>query len=291
MAQIDALSGPLTLSGVDAITSVNQLVAGPIGHIRLSLPGAGEPDHRTSLGAGIITGAGIWYEPAGTVSDPLPQAAPLAPAAPLPPTTTAEPSMQPPPSSGALAVAEIEAAEGDGGPLPRRPVRPSAEGADAAPDLSHVMGVLCPQGHFIDPRTAYCAVCGAPMVEQTAVAQAGVRPVLGCLRLDDGEVAPLEIGYVIGRDPKHDPDVMAGAARPLKITDNEGVVSRRHARIALVGWDVQVIDLGSANGTFIQPPGAAERQQLTPDTPVVIGPGTVITMGRRWLRFDPPNAA
>ena len=129
------------------------------------------------------------------------------------------------------------------------------------------------------------------MGQQTAVAREGVRPVLGSLLLDDGGIAPLEIGYVIGRDPKHDPEVVAGVARPLKITDNEGVVSRRHARIALVGWDVQVIDLGSSNGTFIQPPGAAERQQLTPDTPVVIGPGTVITMGRRWLRFDPPSAA
>jgi hypothetical protein len=129
------------------------------------------------------------------------------------------------------------------------------------------------------------------MAQQTAVAREGVRPVLGSLLLDDGEVAALETGYVIGRDPKHDPDVLAGVARALKITDTEGVVSRRHARIALVGWDVQVIDLGSSNGTFIQPPGAPERQQLPPDTPVVIGPGTVIMMGRRWLRFDPPSSA
>jgi hypothetical protein len=161
------------------------------------------------------------------------------------------------------------------------------EPGDVAP--AHVLGVFCPQGHFIDPRNPYCPVCGISLAQQTVVAQEGPRPSLGSLHLDDGETVELASDFVIGRDPRHDPDVAAGQAQPLKLLDTEGVVSRRHARVALVGWDVQIIDLGSSNGTYVQPAGAMERQQLTPHVPAVIRPGTVVTMGRRWLRFEPPR--
>ncbi len=173
------------------------------------------------------------------------------------------------------------------GPDPQKP--DARQQQDAAAERSQVIGVYCPKGHFIDPRHPHCPVCGISLAQQTVVPQEGPRPSLGDLLLDDGETVPLEIDYVIGRDPKHDPDALAGLARPLKIVDAEGVVSRRHARISLVGWDVQIIDLGSSNGTFIQPPGAPERQQVTPHVPIVIRPGTVVTLGRRWLRYEPPR--
>src|SRR5262249_36990884 len=90
-----------------------------------------------------------------------------------------------------------------------------------------------------------------------------------------------------GREPQHDPEVVSGAARPLKITDSEGVVSRRHIRVALVGWEVQVVDLGSANGTFIQYPGEAEARQIAAHQPITVSPGTVVTLVRAWLRLEP----
>jgi pSer/pThr/pTyr-binding forkhead associated (FHA) protein len=105
--------------------------------------------------------------------------------------------------------------------------------------------------------------------------------------LDDGSVFHLDTDYVVGREPQHDPDVIGGSARPLRIVDAEGVVSRRHARIAVVGWDLQVIDLGSANGTFIDLPGDPQRHQLRANEPVTVGPGTQVTLGRRWFRFEP----
>jgi hypothetical protein len=86
------------------------------------------------------------------------------------------------------------------------------------------------------------------------------------LAIDDGSAFVLDMGYVLGREPQHDPEVLSGAARPLKIVDAEGVVSRRHVRVALVGWDIQVMDLGSANGTFVQFPGDPQVQQLTAST-------------------------
>ncbi len=61
---------------------------------------------------------------------------------------------------------------------------------------------------------------------------------------------------------------------------------RRHLRVALVGWDVQVMDLGSANGTSVGLPGDPQAQQLAPNQPVLIRPGAQVTMGRRWLRYE-----
>ena len=83
-------------------------------------------------------------------------------------------------------------------------------------------------------------------------------------------------------DNTHD----AAFTHTVRITDPDGVVSRRHLRVALVGWNVEVVDLGSANGTFVALPGDQERHQLAPNQPFVVRPGTQVTMGRRWFRYE-----
>jgi hypothetical protein len=80
--------------------------------------------------------------------------------------------------------------------------------------------------------------------------------------------------------------VVAGTVRPLKIADADGVVSRKHVRVALVGWEIQVVDLGSANGTFVQYPGDPSSHALVAHQPIVVRPGTQVTMGRRWFRVE-----
>ena len=57
--------------------------------------------------------------------------------------------------------------------------------------------------------------------------------------------------------------------------------------MALVGWDIQVIDLGSANGTYAQYPDDPQLHRLEPHHPVVVKVGTHVTMGRRSFRIDP----
>jgi hypothetical protein len=158
---------------------------------------------------------------------------------------------------------------------------PPALVADARP---LVLGLACSNGHLNDPTGSACITCGAPLV--SGVLREGPRPPLGILALDDGSAFVLETGYVLGREPQHDPEVLAGNAQPLKITDADGVVSRRHVRVALVGWDIQVTDLGSANGTFVQFPGDPQLHQLTAHQPIVLGPGSQVTMGRRWFRVE-----
>ena len=127
--------------------------------------------------------------------------------------------------------------------------------------------MYCKNGHFDDPEALFCAICGISMNQQTLVPRPGERPPLGVLLLDDGSVFQLDSDYVVGREPSLDSSVAAGKARPLRVADDTGIVSRVHARVQLDGWRVLVTDLGSANGTRVLLPGHPADQQLVPQVP------------------------
>ncbi|MEU8246523.1 FHA domain-containing protein [Nonomuraea sp. NPDC048916] len=168
-----------------------------------------------------------------------------------------------------------------------QPGPPSQEQPDHG-DRPLVYGVDCKNDHFNDPRVPYCAVCGIALVQRTLVPYKGPRPSLGVLILDDGTALPLESDYLLGRDPERAPEVAGGTARPAKVTSPDGSVSRRHLRVALDGWDVNLVDLGSVNGTQIQPPGDPNFYDIPPNEPVTIVPGTTVRVGvSRTLRFEP----
>ena len=109
---------------------------------------------------------------------------------------------------------------------------------------------------------------------------------MGYLVLDDGVTFNLDRDYVIGREPDHHPRVKAGDARPLKLEDPSSTISRAHASITLVAWDVQLIDEGSANGTEIVNAEGASPQPIEPHVPETIQPGAIILIGDRTLTFD-----
>ena len=166
---------------------------------------------------------------------------------------------------------------------------PPGQEAGSADEPVLVDGVYCPQPkirHFNDPGVAYCRVCGLGMLQLTRHVEKGPRPPLGVLLLDDGMTFRLDSDYVLGRDPGMDADVAAGRARPLRVADPDGTISRLHLRVSLNGWRVQATDLGSANGSVVHNPGAAEPQRLTPHEAAEIKPGATIDVGRRTLRFE-----
>ena len=99
----------------------------------------------------------------------------------------------------------------------------------------------------------------------------------------DGTKFTLDGDYVLGREPTLDGDVLAGRARPLRINDPNGTVSRLHLKISLVGWQVEVSDLGSANGSVLQAPD--EERTLTPFEPAIIEPGARIGIGHRSMQY------
>jgi hypothetical protein len=146
-----------------------------------------------------------------------------------------------------------------------------------------VQGVLCARAHFNDPDSRTCRQCGSSLDQQRRNFQRGQRPPLGVLVFDDGTRITLDGDYVLGREPALDGDVMAGRARPLRITDPEGTVSRLHLRISLVGWQVEVSDLGSANGSVLQ--SSDGERTLAPFEPTVAEPGAWIGIGHRSMQY------
>ncbi|WP_433238330.1 FHA domain-containing protein [Streptosporangium sp. CA-135522] len=169
-------------------------------------------------------------------------------------------------------------------PVPRGPQSGPGPEPESRP---LVYGVDCKNDHFNDPRVPYCAVCGIALVQRTLVPYKGPRPPLGVLLLDDGMALRLDTDYLVGRDPERAPEVADGSVRPAKVTSPDGSVSRRHLRVALDGWDVNLIDLGSVNGTQIQPPGDPNFYDIPPNEAVAILPGTTVRIGvSRTMRYE-----
>jgi hypothetical protein len=152
-----------------------------------------------------------------------------------------------------------------------------------------VKGFLCSRGHLNDPRVLFCNLCGIRMAEKTGVFIEGVRPPLGLLVFDNGATVSLDADYVLGREPETEERVQRGELRPLLVVDQTGGVSRHHAEIHLEGWDVVLVDTGSANGTLVAAPGAPSWASLVPYQPVRLTPGMAIRMGGRQFTFESPH--
>ncbi|MFQ6324545.1 FHA domain-containing protein [Nocardia sp. CWNU-33] len=171
-------------------------------------------------------------------------------------------------------------------PLPDPDLQRRLEATAKATVLTvKVLGFKCARAHPSDPRSAFCTVCGMP-VDQTQQLIEVVRPPLGMLILDDGMTYMLAADAVLGRDPEHSEQAQRGLI-PLEVKDSSGGMSRAHAEIMLVNWDVSVVDRGSTNGTRTRLPGYRDWVRLPPNQPLVLVPGTEILIGNRVLRFEP----
>jgi len=227
-----------------------------------------QPDPRVRLDRGVVPGGGL-------VTDLTQLRVVVDAQEPAPAPRRPDPSQ---PFQAVLLVPEH--AE----PLPPEPQpRPVDPAATTGPLVS---GVHCVNRHFTDPSLPYCAICGISLTQATHEAGLGRRPPLGVLLLDNGLTLRLDTDYVIGREPEFDDDVIAGRARPLRITGSSTGMSRRHLRLTLTGWEVQVTDLNSANGTVVQLPGETEPHRIAAGSPVVIRPGSLVGFNRRWLRYE-----
>ncbi|MET8162029.1 FHA domain-containing protein [Sphaerisporangium sp. NPDC005289] len=291
-------SGPSGLSGPSG-ASASPGRPGPSGGASLAEP---EPS-RPEPGAGAPYGMGA--APMSVPSVPsLPEPAPLASAPPPEREHEASPSLLTDPEMAAVDPGAAPGGPGEGEASgfesylleggEDRPDTPGAlleptEAGPAPEPLSRPMvyGVDCKNDHFNDPRVPYCAVCGIALVQRTLVPYKGERPPLGVLLLDDGLALTLDGDYLLGRDPERAPEVTSGEARPARVTSPDGSVSRRHLRVRLDGWDVNLIDLGSVNGTQVQPPGDPNFYDIPPNEPVPILPGTTVRVGvSRTMRYE-----
>jgi FHA domain-containing protein len=212
-----------------------------------------------------------------------------APVAAQPPAPA--PVELPAPVRSALLFGGAAEAEPAREPLPTPGAESASTPAAAEPEdeRAKVKGILCKNGHLNDPRAGFCALCGIRTTQQTAVLIEGVRPPLGLLVFDDGATVSLDMDYLLGREPETDERVASGQLRPLLVLDQTGGVSRHHAEIRLEGWDVLLVDTGSANGTLVAPRGAPGWSSLVPNQPVRLTPGMAVRMGGRQFAFESPH--
>jgi hypothetical protein len=104
-----------------------------------------------------------------------------------------------------------------------------------------------------------------------------VRPPLGALRFTDGRRIDLGNRILLGRRPE---EVAAaiGGTRGSALDDPEKALSRVHVEVCVEDWQVLVTDQGSMNGTWVRLP-ERPAEQLRPHEPLVITPGTEVSLG------------
>jgi hypothetical protein len=266
----------------------------PSGTAMVRLPA---PDGRAPLppppprpGAAVTPPAGApGHDHGGRAPVAAPAGSPHAAPAPAAPAAPAAPVELPAPKRSALLF-EPAGAEPPREPLPipgAGPVSPPAP--EPGEERARVKGIRCKNGHLNDPRAGFCALCGIRTTQQTAVLVEDVRPPLGLLVFDDGATVSLDVDYLLGREPETDERVASGQLRPLLVVDRTGGVSRHHAEIRLDGWDVLLVDIGSANGTLVAPRGAPGWASLVPHQPVRLTAGTAVRMGGRTFAFESPH--
>jgi hypothetical protein len=295
-ALVSVDGGPETeVTAGGSMIPVARTLTGAVVTVRLAIGPAAAPDPRLRLDAGTVSGGGVMLTVTQEKSHPpIPNgpwvtAAPATRPAPEQPRSQAEPDAESwfraaRPSSRPMTQTDGASTYG----LPAATVAAIAttrlEQLGVAESVL-VDGALCPRMHFNPPDAMFCRGCRVNMGELTRNIRCLPRPPLGVLLVDDGRGYPLDRDYVIGREPLLDGDVAAGRATPLPVTDAEGSVSRLHLRVALVGWRVEVRDLGSANGSVLY--GAGGPRALVPADVAVLDPGARVGVGRRSVQFLP----
>jgi hypothetical protein len=283
-ADIAAQDGIERLSGLQAVTWLDRRIDGLVDH--LSIGTGHHPvrvDPRSDLRAGLVPGSGFVMtlapapapapvvaaelEPVAAEPEPEPVAAiepePELVVEPQPVLAEAEPvAAEPEPEPVVAAEAEPVAAIE---PEPElvvepQPVLAEAEPVAAEPEPEPVVAaeperepVAPEQGAgYAWPDQSEASATAARSARATEVVTAPV----GWLVASDGTRLPLDRPYVLGREPENDPAVMSGAATPVRLADEESLISRVQSYVYFDGGQVWLQDASSANGTYIAAPGA-----------------------------------
>lgn len=151
--------------------------------------------------------------------------------------------------------------------------RPPGRGADQG-----LASLVCASGHANPPATPSCRSCGTALGGRAL--QYLLRPVIARLEFDGGLVAPVDVDktQVIGRRPTARGDQHGLQPGLVTVPDGDREVSSSHLELRVHDWSLDVVDLRSTNGTWIQPPGGEERR-MRPEEPEVVSIGTRLRLG------------
>lgn len=97
-------------------------------------------------------------------------------------------------------------------------------------------------------RALYCPQSGTRLAPSDGEAPA-TGTTLAVAVFDDGTTIPVIGELIIGRAPETHHEMLLGSATPVTIDDPEASLSRSHVLLRTTGWEIEVVDLGSRNGT------------------------------------------
>jgi FHA domain len=282
--------GEVKLSGRDAATWVDRILEGTLGSCSVSAGGA-EPPKRTAmyeLQGGVVPGVGITLVGGGHVV-PTPAAAAVADdhgssAVGAAAAAGAAAGVAAGVSSGAAALSDLAeplpAADLEPAPAAPAPVIAAAEAAALAPEPPPA-----PAEPFAAPAPAAATAAAVP--------ESGGSPggkSIGVIVFEDGTSYALDKDYIIGREPENDAAVVAGRAGPLVVDDAERSISRVHAELRLFGSELQIVDRGSTNGTYVWSDTNADWVRLVPNQVASVKPGGWVAVGSRSFVFEAEGA-
>lgn len=122
-------------------------------------------------------------------------------------------------------------------------------------------------------QALYCRRTGRRLAPRQALESVSGTPRAVAV-FDDGLSLSLFGDSVFGRDPNRDLRVVELGAAPVPVEDPTRQISRCHVLLRFQRWQIEVIDLGSRNGTSISAPGGLWQ-------PVIPGLGARIDDGQQ----------
>ena len=105
--------------------------------------------------------------------------------------------------------------------------------------------------HASTPTALYCRSTGRRLAPAAALEPAEGSPIAIAV-FHDGRTIPLFGDTILGRAPDLDRRVISGDAAAITLDDPTRQLSRCHVLLRVDRWQIEVIDLGSRNGTAIR---------------------------------------
>lgn len=163
-------------------------------------------------------------------------------------------------------------------------------GNTLAPARPQLKGVLCDVGHLTAPLETSCRTCGEHLSAE-ATAATGNRPALGILTFDDGAVLNIDRPAAIGADVPSGYVIDGEPATIVRLDDGAGGVSDIQLEVRLSGWNVEIVDMDSENGTYTMLRGERQtRTKLRSGQPVVLQQEMEVQTGGRSFVFSSGTA-
>lgn len=162
------------------------------------------------------------------------------------------------------------------------PATPAAEMTSTRPQLR---GILCHEGHLTSANDFNCRTCGIATDPEAEIVM-GDRPVLGLLTFDDGAVLELDRPAAVGSGVPTGYEIDGELATIVRLDDGVDGISAVQIEVRTIGWEVEIHDMNSENGTYTILHGERQtRTRLRAGQSVVLQQGMTVELGGRHFDF------